>query len=70
MKLTSIPRIKKICMRQKRFRQKRRLYAVKRSWAMTGGPVRNAWLCTPGTLKFSIPGWSGYYDSENKWVEL
>nr|WP_134602729.1 hypothetical protein [Pseudomonas aeruginosa] len=70
MKLTTIPRIKKINLSQKRFERRRRLYASKRSWRLDGGPLNRAWLCSPGTLRFSIPGWSGYYNDENKWVEL
>ncbi|AYW41570.1 hypothetical protein [Pseudomonas aeruginosa] len=69
MRLTSIPRIKSINLSQKRFERRRRLYARKIHWELFGGPLGVAWLCTPGTLKFSIPGWSGYYDGENKWVE-
>lgn len=70
MKLTSIPRIKRIDLRRKRFQRRRVLSACKKSWGMSGGPLHRAWLCSPGTLRFSIPGWSGYYDGDNKWVDL
>lgn len=69
MKLTTIPRIKRISLRRKRFERRRRLYAHKTAWRMEGGPLHQAWLCCPGTLRFSIPGWSGYYNGDNKWVE-
>ncbi len=44
MKLTTIPRIKKINLSQKRFERRRRLYASKRSWRLDGGPLNRAWL--------------------------
>lgn len=70
MKLKTIPRIKGIDLRRKRFQARRRLFAHKRSWLMRGGPLHKAWLCSPGTLRFSYQQWRGYYDQSNKWVSL
>ncbi|HFT1366737.1 hypothetical protein ACP0IR_26280 [Pseudomonas aeruginosa] len=39
MRLTSIPRIKSINLRQKRFERRRRLYALKSHWELFGGPL-------------------------------
>ncbi len=39
-------------------------------WRMKDGPVDKAWLKTPGTLPFRLGSWFGYYDGENKWVQL
>ncbi|HDQ4610455.1 hypothetical protein [Pseudomonas aeruginosa] len=39
MRLTSIPRIKSINLRQKRFERRRRLYARKIHWELFGGPL-------------------------------
>lgn len=71
MRLTMIPRIKRINLRQKRFVRRRVLHANKLHFPLTGGPLSGgAWLCSPGTLRFSIPGWAGYYDEANKWVDI
>ncbi|BCD83632.1 hypothetical protein PSm6_00390 [Pseudomonas solani] len=69
MKLTSIPRIKRISMRRKTPRR-RRIYARKRVFRMEGGPIDRAWLVCPGTLAFSVGQWRGYYDGDNKLVDL
>ena len=50
--------------------RKRRVYAVKARFPMIGGPVSFAWLCTPGTLVFSLGEFKGFYNSENKWVDI
>ncbi len=39
-------------------------------WRMEDGPIESAWLKTPGTLPFRLGSWLGYYDGENKWVQL
>ncbi|PNG11904.1 hypothetical protein CXK97_19485 [Stutzerimonas stutzeri] len=69
MRLTTIPRIKAVSLAKMRIRR-RRLSALKQSFALDGGPITRAWLCTPGTLCFRVGGWRGYYDGENKWVDL
>ncbi|MDH0335143.1 MULTISPECIES: hypothetical protein [Pseudomonadaceae] len=69
MKFTTIPRIKRISLRRPALRR-RRLYARKALFEMKGGPIDKAWLVCPGTLAFSVGQWRGYYDGENKWVDL
>ena len=46
------------------------LHAFKSSFRLKGGPIKSAWLCTPGTLVFTLGEWRGYYDSNNEWVPL
>jgi len=46
------------------------LGARKFHFALAGGPIDRAWLCTPGTLIFKLGEWHGYYDSSNEWVAL
>lgn len=69
MKLTSIPRIKKISLAVRKPRR-RRIHARKASYQLDGGPLSHAWLCTPGTLLFRVGEWFGFYDGENKWVQI
>lgn len=62
-------RIKRTDLSCPRFRR-RRLYARKRQFELTGGPICLAWLTTPGTLVFRLGDWFGYYDGNNNWVQL
>lgn len=41
-------------------------------YSMSGGPFdgRACWLTTPGTLVFTLGKWKGYYDVNNKWVDV
>ena len=65
----AIPKIKKIDLSKYRVRR-RRLTCRKLRYSLDGGPVTHAWLCTPGTLIFSVGEFRGFYDSENKWVQI
>lgn len=49
---------------------KRRIFAFKQRFHLEGGPISTAWLSTPGTLVFKVGDFYGYYNGENKWVEL
>lgn len=69
MRLTSIPRIKRISLAVRKPRR-RVICARKARYRMNGGPVSEAWLCTPGTLLFRIGAYRGFYDNENKWVQI
>lgn len=69
MKLTSIPRIKRVSLDRPRLRRPRPS-ARKINFLLRGGPLNMAWLCSPGTLCFSYRDWRGYYDQSNKWVSL
>ncbi|KAA0946725.1 hypothetical protein FQ186_06565 [Pseudomonas sp. ANT_H14] len=61
--------MKRIDLSRPRIRR-RVLRALKKSYHLTGGPITRAWLCTPGTLTFSLGQWRGYYDDKNEWVAL
>lgn len=37
---------------------------------MSGGPIDRLMMHSSGTLPFSLQGMRGYYDNENRWVEL
>lgn len=37
---------------------------------MEGGPIAIANLYSSGTLPFRLGPWYGYYNGENKWVDL
>lgn len=50
--------------------RKRVLHVRKTLYRMNGGPAKRLWLSAPGTLRFSINGFHGFYDKENKWVDL
>jgi len=63
-----IPRIKKISLAVKKPRRRAVLKRVFRNF-MLGGPVSALYLSCPGTLHFSVNGFSGYYNSKNEWVE-
>lgn len=69
MKLTSIPRIKRVSLDRPRLRRPRPS-ARKINFLLRGGPLSMAWLCCPGTLCFSYRNWRGYYDQDNRWVSL
>ena len=62
---TTPHRIKRINLSRPRV-----LKALKRSYTLTGGPLSNAWLCTPGILAFSLGEWRGRYNVKNEWVAL
>lgn len=61
--------IKRIDLSRPRIRR-RVIRALKRSYQLTGGPITRAWLCTPGTLTFSLGEWRGHYNAKNEWVAL
>lgn len=69
MRLTTIPRIRRVNLDKQRIRR-RQISAKKSFFRLDGGPLRGAWLSTPGTLSFSMGEWRGYYDIKNKWVQL
>ncbi|PWU30130.1 hypothetical protein DK254_08385 [Pseudomonas sp. RW407] len=69
MKLTTIPRIKRVSLARPRLRRPR-ISSRKVPYLLQGGPLNMAWLCSPGTLRFSYQHWRGYYDQSNKWVSL
>lgn len=69
MKFDTLKRLKRISMSVTKPR-KRRLYAKKMSFSMSGGPISTAHLCTPGTLVFRLGEWHGFYDRKNNWVQL
>lgn len=62
-------RTKRINLSRPRLRR-RVLRALKKSYQLAGGPIKRAWLCTPGTLTFSLGEWRGYYNAKNEWVAL
>ncbi|MEA9994585.1 MULTISPECIES: hypothetical protein [unclassified Pseudomonas] len=62
-------RIKRIDLSRPRIRR-RVLSALKSSFQLKGGPITRAWLCTPGTLTFTLGEWRGYYNGNNEWVQL
>jgi len=62
-------RFKRVNLAKRRIRR-RVLGARKFHFALAGGPIDRAWLCTPGTLIFKLGEWHGYYDSSNEWVAL
>ena len=56
-----------------RFRVRRNPVAIGRrrmGVRMEGGPISTANLHSAGTLPFRLGPWYGYYDSDNKWVDL
>lgn len=55
---------------QKRAKKASVRIGVKRLHRMKDGPVSSLWLHSAGTLPFRIGQFFGYYDKENKWVEL
>lgn len=50
--------------------RRRTIRAFKSRFSLSGGPITQAWLCTPGTLSFRLGEWRGYYDAKNEWVAL
>ncbi len=62
-------RVRRIDLSRPRLRR-RVLSALKSSFHLKGGPIAKAWLCTPGTLIFTLGEWRGYYDGSNEWVPL
>lgn len=62
-------RIKKMSLARPRLRR-RKLFAHKQSFRLGGGPMRSAWLSTPGTLCFRLGEFHGYYNSDNQWVQI
>lgn len=62
-------RLKRIDLSRPRIRR-RVLRAFKSRFTLRGGPVSAAWLCTPGTLVFTLGEWRGYYNAKNEWVQL
>jgi hypothetical protein len=62
-------RVRRIDLSRPRIRR-RVLHAFRSSFRLKGGPIKSAWLCTPGTLVFTLGEWRGYYDSNNEWVPL
>ncbi len=62
-------RIKRTDLSRTRIRR-RVLRAFKSSFRLKGGPIESAWLCTPGTLVFTLGEWRGHYNAKNEWVAL
>jgi len=60
-------RIRRIDLSRPRIRR-RVLRALKISFRLKGGPIEQAWLCTPGTLVFRLGEWRGFYNAKNEWV--
>lgn len=69
MKLTSIPRIKRISLSVTKPRRRAIASRVFRN-LMSGGPCRSLYLSCPGTLCFSVGEFRGYYNAKNEWCEL
>lgn len=68
MKLTSIPRIKRISLSVTKPRRRAITSRAFRN-LMNGGPCRALYLSCPGTLCFSVNGFRGFYNAKNEWVE-
>lgn len=69
MKLTSIPRIKRISPSASKPRRRAITKRVYRN-IMNGGPCSALYLSCPGTLCFSINGFHGFYNAKNEWVDV
>lgn len=59
------PKVRKLFLRRRAI-----LKGRKTLLQLSGGPLKSAYLQTPGTLCFSLGAWRGFYNSENQWVQL